>query len=138
MSESEERVGEAQRWLRFAGEDLIAATALMANAPTFARHVCWLSQQAAEKAIKAGLMLEAIRFPLTHDLDALVNLLPAPWGMRERHPDLAELTEWAASARYPGDDVELTEADAARAMSQARSLYESVVSEFGRRGIGAQ
>jgi HEPN domain-containing protein len=38
--------------------------------------VCWFAQQAAEKALEAALVLEGIKFPLRHDLDALRNLLP--------------------------------------------------------------
>ncbi|MDR7489356.1 MAG: HEPN domain-containing protein [Armatimonadota bacterium] len=63
------------------------------------RHVCWLAQQAAEKALKAALILEGVDFPFRHDLDALRNLLPEGWSVKDEHPDLTELTEWAVEAR---------------------------------------
>ena len=47
----------------------------MKSTPNAPRHACWLSQQAAEKALKAALVLERVEFPFTHDLDALRNLL---------------------------------------------------------------
>ena len=83
---------------------------------------------------KAALVLEEVEFPFTHDLDALRNLLPGSWSVRDTHPDLAELTEWAVETRYPGDWPEHTDADATRAVSQARSVHDSVAAEFRRRG----
>ncbi len=126
---------EARRWLRFSEEDLSVAARLMLGAPTAPRHVCWLSQQAAEKSLKAALILEEVDFAFTHDLDALRNLLPDDWTVRDTHADLAELTEWAVETRYPGDWPEPNDDDAIRAMSQARALYGSIVAEFRKRGI---
>ena len=138
MNGREAAVREALRWLRYAEDDLGVASRLMASAPMTPRHVCWLSQQAAEKVLKAALVLEGVDFSYTHDLDALRNTLPDGWAVQNTHPDLAELTEWAVEARYPGDWPDPTEEEAGRALSQARSLYESVVAEFGRRGMSAQ
>lgn len=55
--------------------------------PLVPRHVCWLAQQAAEKALKAALVLEDIAFPFTHDLDALRNRLPGSWPDHTTHSD---------------------------------------------------
>ena len=126
---------EALRWLRFSEEDLSVAVRLMSGAPTAPRHACWLSQQAAEKALKAALILEEVDFSFTHDLDALRNLLPDGWAVRDTHADMAELTEWAVETRYPGDWPEPNDDDGIRAMSQARALCDSIVAEFERRGI---
>jgi hypothetical protein len=46
--------------------------------------------------------------PFWHNLDALRNLLPPGWSVKQEHPDLAELTAWAVEARYPGDWPEAT------------------------------
>jgi len=73
---------EAQRWLRFATEDLDAAQRMLADRSSAPRHVCWHAQQAAERALKAALVLEGIDFPFTHDLNALRNLLPDSWSVR--------------------------------------------------------
>lgn len=105
---SPEVIAEALRWLRFAREDLLAADSLMAGGTFIPRHVCWLAQQVAEKALKAALVLEGVDFPFRHDLDALRDLLPEGWTVKQQHPDLAELTEWAVEARYPGDWPEPT------------------------------
>ena len=135
MNGAELIVQEARRWLQFSAEDLDVAQRLLADRLSAPRHVCWLSQQAAEKALKAALVLEEIDFPYTHDLNDLRNLLPDSWTLRADHSGLAELTEWAVGARYPGEWPEATETDAIRAESEARAVRDSVVAEFRRRGI---
>ena len=42
---------------------------------------------------------------------------------------------WAAEARYPGDWSETTESDAQSALAEARSVYNSIVAEFRKRGV---
>ena len=135
MSDLDPAAGEAVRWLRFSEEDLDVASRLLSGSRSTPRHACWLAQQAAEKALKAALILERIEFPYTHDLDALRDLLPEGWSAKDAHTDLAELAEWAAEARYPGDWPEPTDADADRAESEARSVHNSVAAEFRRRGV---
>ena len=48
------------------------------------RHICWLAQQSAEKALKAILVFLALDFPRRHDLDALRNLVPDDWQVNDR------------------------------------------------------
>ena len=65
--------------------------------------VCFHAQQCAEKYLKARLCEAGIEFAKVHDLTALLGkiLLVEPlWeGHRE---DLAALTDYAVSFRYPG------------------------------------
>lgn len=89
MSDPDPAVADALRWLRYSTEDLDVARVLLASSPLVPRHVCWLAQQSAEKALKAALVLEGVAFPFTHDLDALCN----------RFPDLAG---WYNSLRSRG------------------------------------
>jgi HEPN domain-containing protein len=132
---SPETLGDVRRWLRFAREDLEAAEALLADEACIPRHVCWLAQQAAEKALKAALVSEEIHFPFRHDLDALRNLLPDGWDTKRECADLAELTEWAVEARYPGDWPDATLDDARRAARQGRQVYESVIADLEKRHV---
>jgi HEPN domain-containing protein len=134
MNEAEHLV-ETRRWLRYAREDLEGAEALLAQRVIVPRHICWLSQQAAEKAIKAILVFLALDFPQRHDLDALRNLVPDDWQVKTKHPDLATLTEWAVEARYPGDWPDANEADARTAVEQARAVWESIQADFLRHGF---
>ena len=65
-------------WVRKAENDLVNAVhtlKLGADGPTDT--VCFHAQQCIEKYLKALLVLRAIDFPKTHDLEKLVSLLPA-------------------------------------------------------------
>lgn len=135
MSDPDHVVASALRWLTYSTEDLDVARVLLGSCPLVPRHICWLAQQSAEKALKAALVLEEIAFPFTHDLDALRNRLPEIWLVHTAHSDLAELTQWAIETRYPGDWPEVTSEDAVRAEREAASLRDSMVAEFERRGL---
>ena len=111
MNETE-HLAAVRRWLRYAEEDLAIAEAIVQGGIGAARHACWLAQQAAEKTLKAILVFLQIDFPRSHDLDLLRHLLPEGWQVKSHPPDLAELTEWAVEARYPGDWPEATLSDA--------------------------
>ena len=135
MTRDSPHVQEALRWMRFANEDPDVAERLLRDDRVAARHICWLSQQAAEKAIKAALTLDEVTFPFTHDLDALRSLLPAAWAARATPVDLAELTEWGVESRYPGEWPEPAVSDAVRAVEEARTVIDSTKTDFRQRGV---
>ena len=137
MSEAEHRV-ETRRWLRYADEDLRAAEASLAISGVQPRHICWLAQQAAEKALKAILIFEQVEYPRRHDLDLLLTLAPAGWMVTSQAVDLSRLTEWSVEARYPGDWPEASDADASGAVETARIVYDSVAHDLARHRIGPQ
>lgn len=117
---------EGRRWLRYAEGDLQAAEAAISQPAFEPRHACFFAQQAAEKALKAILVLLHRNIPRTHDLDALVDALPPDWLLVREHSDLADLTDWAVGARYPDPVQEPTDDDAREAARQARDLYVAV------------
>lgn len=91
---------EANRWLRQAKNDLAAAETLRDGA--FYAQACFMSQQAAEKALKALHYLGGERHVLGH---SAVNLLA---GLVERYPELSSLNGAASrldlyyvTSRYP-------------------------------------
>jgi HEPN domain-containing protein len=110
---------EAARWLTFAEDDLGAAQILRREA-TSARHVCFLAQQAAEKALKAILVSVALR-----------RLLPGEVEGMPTDAELAELTQWASQARYPGDFPEPTAEDADGALRAAEQLFDAAAGAAG-------
>jgi HEPN domain-containing protein len=118
-----ERHDEAVRWFRFAEEDVAAASDLVERRRW--RQACYLAQQAAEKALKALLVERDTEPPRTHALNALRALLPEE-RTAAKLGDLSELGGWATASRYPGDWPEATEADAGRAVSDARAVLEAV------------
>jgi hypothetical protein len=99
MNDHDSNIASARSWLRYAEEDLDAASELGAGASA-PRNVCWLSQQASEKALKAAFVLEGVDFPHIHDLDRLRNSLPEGWSIKKTHPGLVD--RMCHRARVPG------------------------------------
>ena len=56
----------AQRWFALAIEDIAAANVLINDGTSALRIAGFLAQQAAEKALKAGLFAAAISVPRIH------------------------------------------------------------------------
>jgi len=68
---------ETKRWLAYAQQDMDVASELAAAGKGYTHAICYHAQQAAEKAIKAGLIFAQIDFPFVHDLrDPLKNKSP--------------------------------------------------------------
>ena len=94
--------GEAKAWLAKADEDLRAIRLCLDARPPVLGVAAYHCQQAAEKLIKGLLVLAAIPFRKTHDLDELSEAA-API-----YPDLRALldhvrvrTYWGFAFRYP-------------------------------------
>ena len=92
---------EARRWLVIVEEDIdvAAAAARISRLGASAYHV----QQAAEKLIKALLVLAGEPFRRTHDLDDLVSrVLPVYPQFAEQAGAVRHLSVWGIAYRYPG------------------------------------
>ena len=126
MSVSPDALAEAQRWMRYAREELALAGVLSSDADSPARLVCWHSQQAAEKALKAALIIKGTRFPRTHNLVALRALLPSALAEELDIAELAELTQWGTESRYPGDWDEPSDEEAAEVLHVADGVVARV------------
>ena len=108
-------------WMRYARSDLALANA--ASDEVMLESLCFHVQQAVEKSLKAVLVSRAIPFPRTHNIDSLIGLLPADVPVPPEDADVAELTEYAVTVRYPG----LEEPVSADEYREAVRLAESVV-----------
>ena len=65
--------------------------------------LCFHAQQAVEKALKAVLVSRGIDFPLTHDLENLLEILRESGAeVPEQLDEIGELTPYAVETRYPG------------------------------------
>lgn len=117
---------EAMRWIQYAREDLEAARSMHSGESFVPRHVCWLAQQAAEKALKSALVSVQREFPRTHDLELLCRLLPDTFSVQPDDIALSQLSEWAVEARYPGDWPEATRDDAKSAVKCAELVVDRV------------
>ena len=97
------------------------------------------AQQAAEKYLKAALVIEQIRFPRTHELERLQPLLPAGWAVPDREA-LAGLSRFAVAGRYPESlfdaGPEPTWSDAEEAVRLAEAVEEGILGFARSPGMG--
>jgi HEPN domain-containing protein len=129
---------EALKWIHFALEDLKSAKLILISSNDWIvpRNVCYLSQQAVEKSLKAIYIFENQRFHKVHDLDSLKNNLPASWNdFGKQITNLAQLTDWAIEGRYPGEYEAATIEEANLAYNNAKDIILLIVKEFQNRGL---
>ncbi|PZO15124.1 MAG: HEPN domain-containing protein [Leptolyngbya foveolarum] len=138
MSNASDFSNQTLKWLAYAQSDLRAAKALLKTNKDLTNQVCYHSQQAAEKAIKAGLIFLRIDFPFVHDLDELRDRLPKEWKCVQDYPDLDTLTGWAVNGRYPDSAEDPSEAEASRSIQQASGILISIKQDLEERGLSLE
>lgn len=97
------RSSPAERWFRLAEEDLAAARLILDSGGVALRVACFLAQQAAEKALKAGLITLAVEFPKIHDLGELHDCFPSGVRPEIDADDLDLVDPWIIDGRYAAD-----------------------------------
>jgi len=123
--------GSPDEWLSHAKSDLRLASLAAGDELVRREQVCFHAQQAAEKAIKAVLLSREIEFPLTHDIEELLEIaesngIKLPEDIREA----GLLTPYAVESRYPGYAFEITEADLKEALQAAEHSVEWAETEL--------
>jgi HEPN domain-containing protein len=115
-------------WLKKASNDLAAARKLSADPDPFLDAASYHCQQAAEKALKGFLTAKAIRFPKTHDLAKLLDLIaPATLDFEMLRPHAIRLTPYAEKFRYPGEYIEPSREEFDQALADAEAIFNRVV-----------
>lgn len=84
--------------------------------------LCFHCQQAVEKAVKAVLIHRKIAFIRTHEIKLLLDLLPDDLFKPISDREMAEITEYAVSTRYPGAFEPLMEEDWKQALEIAKKI----------------
>jgi HEPN domain-containing protein len=93
-------------WLAKAEEDYSVATGLLRRRKGPADSICFHSQQAAEKHLKAILQEHGVRFGKTHDLEGLLRLCTTLFPqLTLLVGDAQLLNDYAVRYRYPGIDA---------------------------------
>ena len=91
---------DPREWLNRARSNLAIAKIRVAGA--YLEDLCFEVQQAAEKAIKARLIVLGIDFPYVHDLAHLLTLLEESGeSVLDTVRQSADLTPYAVFTRYP-------------------------------------
>ena len=109
---SEKLPGSPHEWMDHARSDLRLARLAAADALVRREQACFHAQQAAEKAIKAVLLFKKAAFPLTHDIEQLLEIaVKIGASPPDEVQEASLLTPYAVETRYPGSWAEVTEAD---------------------------
>lgn len=124
---SPEIIDKVKVWLAFAEDDIRMAEHAMklkSNAPY--RIIAFHAQQCAEKYLKAYLVYHNIDFPYTHSIRRLLDLCARYADWVNNIVDAKELTPYATTARYPGEEDVVTPAEAERAIKLANNVRRRV------------
>ena len=113
---------DPREWLNRARSNLAMAKNRIPDA--YLEDLCFEAQQAAEKAIKAVMIMCGIDFPYIHDLARLMTIFEASG---ERIPNTVrratKLTRFASHTRYPG----LEEPVCVQEYTEAIAIAETVL-----------
>jgi len=127
-----------KQWLSHGDEDLHLAEQAMTlqgkEEPPY-RLIAYHTQQCAEKYLKAYLVYCGVDFPYTHNISILLELSSerATWTAELR--DAEQLTLYSITTRYPGEDQEVTEAEAKQAIELARKVRAQVRTALKQLGV---
>ena len=124
----------ARLMLRSAEGDLRSLLILAAEGPEegFGFHV----QQALEKAFKAWLALLGELYPLTHDLEVLLDRLAAVGADIDPWRETGRYTPYAVQFRYTGVDPDTEAIDRDAAAASVRKLLSKVERELAEAESG--
>jgi HEPN domain-containing protein len=116
---------DPREWLNQAFSDLRLASTEPEG--VYLEDLCFHTQQAAEKAIKALLIRRGVQFPYVHDLSQLLTLversgLPIPGNVRQAE----RLTRYAVIARYPGLEPGVNRSEYEEALMQSTAVLRWV------------
>ena len=110
-------------WLNRARSNLDMAKAGSLLRTVYLEDPCFEAQQAAEKAIKAVLLHLGIRFPFSHDLGDLLDLIKKGRKAIPKTVQAADrLTRFAVVTRYPGMAEPVTRQEFTRAVKIAEQV----------------
>jgi len=128
-------LAKVREWAAHADDDMrVAEHTLTLPDDCPYRLVAYHAQQCAEKYLKPYLVLRGIDFPFTHNLARLLELCSEQSAWREQLKDVEELTPFAITACYPGDDEPVSEAEARRAVDIATRAREEVRAALSAEG----
>ena len=113
------------KWLKKAKNDLRAVQQIMSESDYPTDIVCFHSQQAIEKSLKAILIYRDIEFKRSHDLIYLLNLSELSAETKQKYiATFLDINYYAVNARYPGEEDDPTIAETELAFQIARDVFD--------------
>lgn len=132
MSElSPEIIEKVRQWADYADEDLrLAVHALQIEEGCPCRLIAYHAQQCVEKYLKAFLVMCGVDFPYTHNIGRLLELFAEHSGPVGEIESADELTPYAITTRYPGEDEEVSNEEAINAVEIAKRVRNVIRAEL--------
>jgi HEPN domain-containing protein len=122
-----------QEWLAHAYSDLKLAKLGEESQEVLAQQICFHAQQAVEKALKGVLLFHKVDFPLTHDIEQLIDILgKAAISLPSDFLNAGSLTPYAVETRYPGYWGEIARDDVVQAIELAEKIIKWVEEHIGQ------
>jgi HEPN domain-containing protein len=119
------------RWFKKGDEDELAALSMLKHRDGTPSVVCFLSQQLAEKYLKALLIYSDQELTKIHDLmklgEKLFDFAPE---IKDFNNDLAMLSAFYIGTRYVGDYPEFSWQDAEEAYAAAKKIKDFVLKKI--------
>lgn len=127
MNPNEEIILKVKKWINYAEEDLhLAKHSLTLESGCPFRLTAYHAQQCAEKYLKAFLVFHQIDFPYTHSITRLLEICSSLININE-FTEAEMLTPFAITARYPGEDEEVTKEEALEAIRMADLVKDKII-----------
>jgi len=127
---------KVKQWIDYGDEDLrLARHALTLSGGCPYRLIAYHAQQCTEKYLKAYLVFHRIDFPYTHNISRLLELCDEKSKWPEEVYEAEELTPFAITTRYPGEDEKVTKKEALRAIDIAAKVRQVVRKTLKKEGF---
>jgi len=127
---------KVKQWIDYGDEDLrLARHALTLSGGCPYRLIAYHAQQCTEKYLKAYLVFHRIDFPYTHNISRLLELCDEKSKWQEEVYEAEELTPFAITTRYPGEDEKVTKKEALRAIDIAAKVRQVVRKTLKKEGF---
>ncbi len=121
-----------EEWFIHAKSDLKLARLGDESKDILPQQICFHAQQAVEKAFKAVLLLYKIDFPLTHDIEELIDIFEeSNISLPSEILEAGILTPYAVETRYPGYWDEITKEDVNEAIALAEKVIQWAEGKIG-------
>lgn len=131
MTNKQSKEYSVNEWLLRAQDDELSSKAILNCKQGAPGTVCFLSQQMAEKCLKAYFIYKKSEFPKIHQLDRLVKLckeIDVDFGSIKDESEY--LTAFYVTARYPGNYPEFNFKEAENAFKKAMKIKDFVLSKI--------
>ena len=123
----DDKITIVKEWLRFASNDINCAKHSLSMRPVPLEIICYLCEQAAEKALKGYLVYQNVEPPKTHILKLLCKMCTdIDKSFEEITVQCGNLTLYAVQPRYPFE-IEITENDMKKAILDADRVMEFIL-----------